>query len=109
MFYRPSLVKQKHSIQEIKEMNIIWTEFVLSHRVSKIDFKKSEIHHFYNSLKAFNFPDEAAVVEHHFKELGRELNIQEENKSSEARSEPNKPTQIEIEVWSSHEIMIRVQ
>ena len=54
----------------------------------------------YISLKAFNFPDEAAVAEHHFKELGRELNIQEENKSSEAtaRSEPNKPTQIEIEV-----------
>ena len=103
-------MKQKHSIQEIKEMNIIWTEFVLSHTVSKIDFKKSEIHHFYNSLKAFNFPDEAAVAEHHFKELGRELNIQvqEENKSSEAGSEPNKPTQIEIEVWSSHEIMIRV-
>ena len=101
-------MKQKHSIQEIKEMNIIWTEFVLSHTVSKIDFKKSEIHHFYNSLKAFNFPDEAAVAEHHFKELGRELNNQEENKSSEAGSEPNKPTQIEIEVWSSHEIMIRV-
>ena len=71
-------------------------------RQSIIDFKKfhRKIPHFYISLKAFSFPDEAAVAEHHFKELGRELNIQEENKSSEAtaRSEPNKPTQIEIEV-----------
>ena len=74
----------------------IYSGFVLSKSI--IDFKKfhRKIHHF--SLKAFNFPDEAAVAEHHFKELGRELNIQEENKSSEARSEPNKPTQIEIEV-----------
>ena len=99
IYSRPSLVKQKHSIQEIKVMNIIQTGFVpsVNDRFQEIP---QEIHHFYISLKAFNFPDEAAVAEHHFKELGRELNIQEENKSSEAtaRSEPNKPTQIEIEV-----------
>ena len=94
-------MKQKHSIQEIKVSNI--SSLHVLHSVpseSIIDFKKfhRRIHHFYISLKAFNFPDEAAVAEHHFKELGRELNNQEENKSSEAGSEPNKPTQIEIEV-----------
>ena len=108
IYSRPSLVKQKHSIQGIKVMNIISATWFAPSK-SIIDFKKfRKIHHFYISLKAFHFPDEATVAEHHFKELGRELNIQEENKSSEARSEPNKPTQIEIEVWSSHEIMIRV-
>ena len=61
----------------------------------------------YILLKAFKFPEQQAVAQHHFKELGRELNIHQENKRDEAKSEQNKPTQIEIEVWSSPEILIQ--
>ena len=94
-------MKQKHSIQEIKVLNISSLQICILHKwicSVRVSNRSQEIHHFYISLKAFSFPDEVAVAEHHFKELGRELKIQEENKSSEARSEPNKPTQIEIEV-----------
>ena len=76
--FRPALVKQKHSIQVITKST--------KSKVLKV------------SSQAFNFPDNHAIAQHHFKELGRELSGRGDGPVGKQPANASLQANIEIEV-----------
>ena len=78
--FRPALVKQKHSIQVITKST--------KSKVLKV------------SSQAFNFPDNHAIAQHHFKELGRELSGRGDGPVGKQPANASLQANIEIEVFT---------